>query len=120
MRISDWSSDVCSSDLAAYAGAVLDRFRNPAIRHRLSQIAWDGSPKLPYRLLDTPGEAHAAGRPVDRLAVPVAPWMAFISRMARGGQGLADTLASRLFQLARQSKSETPRGGNGGSRPRMF
>src|SRR3546814_4458355 len=25
MRISDWSSDVCSSDLAAVGGAVLDR-----------------------------------------------------------------------------------------------
>src|SRR3546814_17041221 len=34
-------------DLSAYAGSVLDRFRNPAIRHRLSQIAWDGSQKLP-------------------------------------------------------------------------
>src|SRR3546814_9290484 len=104
MRISDWSSDVCSSDLAAYAGAVLDRFRNPAIRHRLSQIAWDGSQKLPYRLLDTTGEAHAAGRPVDRLAVPVAAWMAFIRRMARGGQAITDPLASRLIDVGRTAE----------------
>src|SRR3546814_14947712 len=70
-------------DLAAYAGAVLDRFRHPAIRHRLSQIAWDGSQKLPYRLLDTTGEAHAAGRPVDRLAVQVAAGTAFIRQIGR-------------------------------------
>jgi len=31
--------------------AILKRFRNPAIRHALAQIAWDGSQKLPFRLL---------------------------------------------------------------------
>src|SRR3546814_11384792 len=75
-------------DLSAYAGAVLDRFRNPAIRHRLSQIAWDGSQKLPYRLLDTTDAARAAGRPVARLAVPVAAWWALIRRLARARPGL--------------------------------
>ncbi|WBY07216.1 mannitol dehydrogenase family protein [Sphingomonas sp. 7/4-4] len=34
-------------DKAAYADAVLNRFRNPEIRHLLAQIAWDGSQKLP-------------------------------------------------------------------------
>ena len=38
---------------AGLCGEVLARFRNPAIEHQLSQIAWDGSQKLPYRLLDT-------------------------------------------------------------------
>jgi len=90
-------------DLSAYAGAVLDRFRNPAIRHRLAQIAWDGSQKLPYRLLDTTEEARAAGRPVDRLAVPVAAWMAFVRRMARGGEPIVDPLAPRLADIGRSA-----------------
>jgi fructuronate reductase len=83
-------------DVAAYADAVLDRFRNPAIRHLLSQIAWDGSQKLPYRLLDTTREALDAGRGVERLAVPVAAWIAFIRRKAQAGEKITDPLAETL------------------------
>ena len=83
-------------DTAAYADAVLDRFRNPAIRHLLSQIAWDGSQKLPYRLLDTVRDALDAGRPVERLAVPVAAWIAFIRRKAGAGEAITDPLAETL------------------------
>jgi fructuronate reductase len=59
-------------DLAAYAQAILARFRNPEIRHLLSQIAWDGSQKLPFRILGTVADALSAGRPVDGLALPLA------------------------------------------------
>ncbi|MBO9714213.1 mannitol dehydrogenase family protein [Sphingomonas sp.] len=83
-------------DVAAYADAVLDRFRNPAIRHLLSQIAWDGSQKLPYRLLDTVGEALDAGRPVERLGVPIAAWIAFLRRKAEAGETITDPLADVL------------------------
>ena len=38
----------------------------PCIRHLLSQIAWDGSKKLPVRLVVTIGEALRAGRPIHR------------------------------------------------------
>ncbi|MCW3834547.1 mannitol dehydrogenase family protein [Sphingomonas canadensis] len=87
-------------DTAAYADAVLDRFRNPAIRHLLSQIAWDGSQKLPYRILDTTREALEAGRPVDRLAVPVAAWIAFLRRKALAGEAITDPLADKLAAAA--------------------
>src|SRR6185437_9070948 len=40
-------------DLDRYADETFARLRNSAIHHKLSQIAWDGSQKLPYRLLDT-------------------------------------------------------------------
>ncbi|HEX8308288.1 MAG TPA: mannitol dehydrogenase family protein [Allosphingosinicella sp.] len=86
-------------DLGAYAAAILQRFRNPAIRHKLSQIAWDGSQKLPYRLLDTIAEARAAGRPVERLAVPIAAWMLFVARQAREGAALVDPLAETLARI---------------------
>jgi len=83
-------------DVAGYADAVLNRFRNPTIRHLLSQIAWDGSQKLPYRLLDTVGAALDAGRPVTRLAVPVAAWIAFLRRKAATGETITDPLADTL------------------------
>lgn len=87
-------------DVAAYADAVLNRFRNPEIRHLLAQIAWDGSQKLPYRLLDTTRAARAAGRSVDRLAVPVAAWIAFLRRKAAAGEKITDPLADTLAAAA--------------------
>lgn len=86
-------------DLDAYIDAILRRFANPAIEHRLAQIAWDGSQKLPYRLLGTIGDAMAAGRPIDRLAVPVAAWLRFVERAADEGQAITDPMADRLLAL---------------------
>ena len=40
-------------DLHSYAGQLLERFANPALEHRLAQIAMDGTEKLPQRWLDT-------------------------------------------------------------------
>lgn len=87
-------------DVASYADAVLDRFRNPAIRHLLGQIAWDGSQKLPYRLLDSTREALDAGRRVDRFAVPVAAWIAFVRGKALAGETITDPLADQLARVA--------------------
>ncbi len=89
-----------SFDLHAYASEIIARFRNPAIGHKLSQIAWDGSQKLSYRLLDTIADALAAGRPVDRLAIPIAAWMLFVDRQASAGLAIVDPLAGELAQIA--------------------
>jgi fructuronate reductase len=87
-------------DVERYAEDTFRRFRNPAIGHLLSQIAWDGSQKLPYRLLDTIIDARAAGRPLDRLIVPIAAWILFIERQARSGATIVDPLAERLAAIA--------------------
>lgn len=94
-------------DTAAYADAVLDRFRNPEIRHLLSQIAWDGSQKLPYRLLDTTRAALDAGRSVERLAVPVAAWIAFLRRKAEAGETITDPMADTLAAAATSANPVT-------------
>ena len=88
-------------DLDAYVGEILARFRNPAIVHKLSQIAWDGSQKLPVRLLSTIAEALAQGRPVERLAVGVAAWMVFVRQARRRGDDLVDPLGPELAKLDR-------------------
>jgi len=87
-------------DLAAYAQAILARFRNPEIRHLLSQIAWDGSQKLPFRILGTVADALENGRSVDRLALPLAAWMHFVRRRAAEGEKIVDPLADRLVETA--------------------
>ena len=88
-------------DLDAYVAAVLQRFRNPAIEHHLSQIAWDGSQKLPFRLLGTITDALAAGRPFDRLALATAAWMGFVRERAQRGAAITDPMADRLCELGR-------------------
>nr|WP_277924120.1 mannitol dehydrogenase family protein [Sphingomonas hankookensis] len=87
-------------DLSAYIADVLARFANPAIAHQLAQIAWDGSQKLPYRLCDTIRDARAAGRPVDRLAVPIAAWFRFLELRQRSGEQLVDPRAYALLARA--------------------
>ncbi|MFD1787128.1 mannitol dehydrogenase family protein [Sphingomonas floccifaciens] len=84
-------------DVDAYISAILKRFANPAIEHRLSQIAWDGSQKLPYRIIDTTREALAAGRPIERLTVPIAAWLRFVERAAAAGERITDPMSDRLL-----------------------
>ncbi|MBB5522927.1 mannitol dehydrogenase family protein [Xanthomonas cannabis] len=79
-----------------YIDAILARFRNPAIRHLLAQIAWDGSQKIPVRLLGTIGDALIAGQPIQRLCLPVAAWLHFIRRQAGNGTALVDPLREEL------------------------
>ncbi|KQM24492.1 MULTISPECIES: mannitol dehydrogenase family protein [unclassified Sphingomonas] len=87
-------------DLSAYIADVLARFANPAIAHQLAQIAWDGSQKLPYRLCDMIRDARAAGRPVARLAVPIAAWFRFLDHRKATGETLVDPRADALLALA--------------------
>ena len=88
-------------DLLAYTEAILRRFRNPEIRHALAQIAWDGSQKLPFRLLGTISDTLEAGRPIERLCLPVAAWMQFVRRRAASGERVVDPLSERLFDIGR-------------------
>lgn len=65
-------------ELDAYCRALLERFANPRMHHRLDQIAADGSQKLPVRILPVLGEERSAGNvPPGRRAragrVAVAP-----------------------------------------------
>ncbi|MBB5863585.1 fructuronate reductase [Xanthomonas arboricola] len=88
-------------DAQHYIDAILARFRNPAIRHLLAQIAWDGSQKIPVRLLTTIADALAAGRRVDRLCMPVAAWLQFVRRQAGNGVALVDPLNTALSHIGR-------------------
>jgi fructuronate reductase len=62
-------------DLGDYAGQVLLRFGNAALRHRCAQVAMDGSQKLPQRLLGTVADRLAAGGTPMWAGLAVAAWM---------------------------------------------
>lgn len=70
-------------DLAAYAAALLERFANPALNHRLMQIAMDGSQKIPQRWLETLVANRAMGRDCPAILAGLAAWI----RHLRGSNG---------------------------------
>ena len=95
-----------SFDAESYITAILARFANPAVRHRLIQIAQDGSQKIPVRYLGTIADALAAGRSIDALCLPVAGWLQFVQQQAQAGTGLADPLAPQLSAIATRLHAE--------------
>lgn len=93
--------DVPGLDLAAYGAAVLARFRNPVIVHRLDQIAQDGSQKLPYRLGDTLAVHRAEGRMPRHVVAALGCWIAFLITRARAGTPIVDPAGERLATIAK-------------------
>lgn len=87
-------------DASGYIDTILRRFRNPEIRHLLSQIAWDGSQKIPFRLLGTIEDNLQAGRPIQYLCVTLAAWFHFIRRQHVAAAKLVDPLADVLYAVA--------------------
>lgn len=85
-----------------YGERLLERFANPALRHRLLQIAMDGSRKLPQRLVATLCDARRAGLPHDAPVLAIAAWMRFCAGVdeAGGPLPLDDPLAARLRAAA--------------------
>lgn len=80
-------------DLPAYADALLARFANPALHHRLIQIAMDGSQKIPQRWLETLAWHQRRGVHCPSLEAAVDAWIAFLHG---GMHPIDDPLARRL------------------------
>jgi fructuronate reductase len=94
--------DMPGTDLGAYRDELLERFANPALRHKTWQIAMDGSQKLPQRLLGTIRDRLATKQPVTRLALGVAAWVRYVTGVDESGGPIdvKDPLASRMRAIA--------------------
>ena len=84
--------------LDAYASALVDRYANPAIKHRTWQIAMDGSQKLPQRILGTLAYNMARNIPSPRLCLTIAAWIRYVSGTDEMGQPIdvRDPMTERL------------------------
>jgi fructuronate reductase len=89
-------------DLSGYTAELVTRFSNPGIRHRLLQIAMDGSQKLPQRLLRPALDRLRQGAMPRQIALVVAAWMRFMESRDEQGRAyeISDPLAGRLVTLA--------------------
>ena len=84
-------------DVDRYRDQVLARFANPALGHRTTQVAMDGSQKLPQRLLDTARDRLAAGAEPVWVCLAVAAWMRYVVTQ---GADLDDPMAVQLAAAA--------------------
>jgi fructuronate reductase len=82
--------------LDGYAEALLDRFANPALGHRLMQIAMDGSQKIPQRWLETLAYQQRRGTRCPAILEAIAAWL----RHVRGDRReVDDPMAGELAAL---------------------
>ena len=83
-------------DLDAYADALVARFSDPALNHRLIQIAMDGSQKIPQRWLETLAfhQQHGAFCPAILEAL-----VAWITHVRGDKRTVDDPMAERLETL---------------------
>ncbi|HEX5879227.1 MAG TPA: mannitol dehydrogenase family protein [Actinomycetota bacterium] len=97
-----------AADVAAYRAALLDRFANPRMHHRLDQIAADGSQKLPVRILPALRRERAAGRLPEGAARALAAWVCHLRGV---GAAVTDARADQVVPLAAGPLPEAvPRG----------
>lgn len=89
-------------DWAAYRDALLARFANPVLQHKVHQIATDSSQKIPQRWVPSVTAALRAGQPVERLAFAAAAWMRYLRGSDEQGRPyvMSDPMAEALKALA--------------------
>lgn len=98
-------------DLAAYADALIARFANPSLNHRLIQIAMDGSQKIPQRWLETLAHNEKHGRTCPAIREGLTAWIHHL----QGHNGpVDDPLADKLSRAARTTDPMTALFGEGG------
>ena len=83
-------------DLAGYGASVLERFANPALKHRTAQVAMDGSVKLPVRMLGTVRDRLAAGAEPRVISLAVAAWMVYVLKTPAVDDPQADRLKAAI------------------------
>jgi fructuronate reductase len=92
--------------LAAYRSALVERFANPRIGHRLEQIAADGSHKLPIRVVPVLRAERADGRLPEGATRIIAAWICHLRGL---GAPVTDARAGEVVALAGGSLAEAAR-----------
>jgi fructuronate reductase len=99
-----------SVDVEDYEQQLVRRFANPGMRHRLAQIAIDGSQKLPLRLVATVRDARAIGAEPTVSVLGIAAWMRYVTaRRDDAGRQLPldDPLAPRIGDVVGDAADPT-------------
>ncbi len=89
-------------ELNNYRDQLIERFANRSLKHRTTQIATDGSQKLPQRLLGTIRDRLKQGQPINFLTLSVAGWMRYVMGVDEQGRAIEikDPMRERLRNIA--------------------
>jgi fructuronate reductase len=87
-------------DLPAYADALIKRFANPALNHRLIQIAMDGSQKIPQRWLETLAANQQVGRECPAILDGLVAWLRHVRGDNEAVWGAIDDPIADALKLA--------------------
>lgn len=96
-------------DIENYKRQLLQRFSNPALKHRTWQIAMDGSQKLPQRWLGSLREQLEIDGPIDTICLAVAAWIRYVCGIDEQGQPIEvkDPLANEIQEIVAIHSSNT-------------
>lgn len=83
-------------NFSTYADTLIERFNNPALNHRLAQIAMDGSQKIPQRWLTTLAHQQSAGQKCPSILSAIGAWL----RHIRGDNGPVDDPTATKLKMA--------------------
>lgn len=92
------------AEIADYRAALLDRYRNPKIRHLLAQIAGDGSQKLPIRVVASVKGDRANGVLPTGALRAIAAWTLHLRGL---GAPVNDARAAEVTPLGEGSLKES-------------
>ncbi|WP_299964875.1 mannitol dehydrogenase family protein [uncultured Roseobacter sp.] len=84
---------------AGYARALMQRFENPHLAHKLRQIAMDGSQKLPHRIVAPLRELVASGKDASALHAALEAWLGFCRAEVAAEQPLEDPRHEEITRL---------------------
>lgn len=92
-------------DLDLYATSLLERFANPALKHKTWQIAMDGSQKLPQRMLESIRVHLARQSEWPLLALGIAGWMRYVSGVDDAGSAIdiRDPMSEKIRTIVERS-----------------
>lgn len=95
-------------ELESYKKTIRDRFANSKVPYKTTQVANDGSQKIPQRLLATASELIQQGRRPAIIALIIAAWFRFLEAEDNQGHSFEvnDPLAKQLTTVARAHRHD--------------
>ena len=109
MRLMEEATETLPSSIKGqtsdYQDALFERFANPSLKHELSQVAMDGSLKLPLRIIPT---LQNSGKEPSKSAAFLALvyWLAFVLTSLRLGEKISDPVYDDLLHQSSSGASE--------------
>lgn len=95
-------------DIKQYANLLIERFSNTNLQHATSQIAMDGSQKLPPRFVESLVKNRSSGNKTEWLEIGIAGWMSYITGNDDEGNTieLSDPLVDQFKAIKVNSTSD--------------